>query len=84
MCTPDSRLTPRDVDILLDRRAHHLVGGTVQTGIDHVHSGVAQRTRHHLDPAVVAVEADLRQQDADPAASSSRRPIERRAVTRER
>src|SRR5690606_102393 len=53
------------VDVLLHRGERHLPGGTVKSGGDHVHPGIAQRPRNDLDAAVVAIEPDLGQHDAD-------------------
>ncbi len=53
------------VHVLLDGGGHHLVGRAVQAGIDDVHAGVAERPRHDLDAAVVAVEPDLGEKHPD-------------------
>ena len=37
----------------------------MQAGVDHIESGIAQAAGHDLDAAVVAVEADLGDQDAN-------------------
>ena len=50
------------VDVLVDGGRRHRLGRLEQAGVDHLEAGVAQDARHHLDAAVVAVEADLRHQ----------------------
>ncbi len=52
------------VGVLLDRGLHDLLGRLEETGIDHLHPGIAQRPRDHLRPAVVTVEAGLSDDDA--------------------
>ena len=54
-----------DVDVLLDRRLDDLLRRAMQAGVDDVHAGVAQRARDDLDAAVMAVEADLGDDDAN-------------------
>ena len=53
-----------DVDIFLNRRHHHLLGGAVKTGVDDIHAGVAQTAGDDLDTAVVTVQADFCDQHA--------------------
>ena len=50
---------PDDVGVLLDRRLDDLLRRLVQAGVDDLHAGVAQRPRHDLRAAVVAVETGL-------------------------
>ena len=76
------------VHVLLRGRGHDLLRALAQAGVDDLHAGVAQRARHDLGPAVVAVEAGLGDQDADLASrrarrtSSSGRPFRRSAAPR--
>ena len=65
MWTPESRLTPSTSTSSWTAAVDHLLGRAVQAGVDDVHAGVAQRPRHHLDAAVVAVEADLGEKHPD-------------------
>src|SRR5262245_17461508 len=37
----------------------------MQAGVDNLDAGVSQRPRHHLPPAVVAIQARLRDDDPD-------------------
>src|SRR5262249_23360660 len=67
-----------DVHVLLDGLLHDLLGRTLEPGVDDLHAGVAQRLRHHLGAAVVAVEPGLGDEDLHAATSS----VTRRAVTR--
>ena len=53
------------VDVLVDRRAHHLLGSLVQPRVDHVHAGVAQTAGDDLHAAVVSVEAHLGDEHAN-------------------
>jgi hypothetical protein len=62
---PGEQAHAEDVHVLLDGRVDHLLGRAVEPRVDDVHPGVAQAPRHHLDPAVVAVEPDLGEQDPD-------------------
>ena len=70
------------VDVLLDRRAHHLLGGSPQAGIDHLHAGIEQPARHHPRAHVVAVETDLGDQYPNLAAARRlrRRRIHQKSV----
>ena len=52
------------VHVLLDRLLHDLLGRALEPGVDDLHPGVAQGLRHHLGPAIVAVQAGLGDQDA--------------------
>ena len=54
-----------DVDVLLDRGLDDFFRRPVQSGVDDVHAGIAQRARDDLDAAIVAVEADLGDDDAN-------------------
>src|SRR6478609_9429440 len=54
-----------DVGVLLDRRLDDLLGRLVQAGVDDLHARVAKRAGDDLGPAVVAIEARLRDDDAD-------------------
>ena len=54
-----------DVGVFLQRRADDLLGRLPQARVDHLHAGVAQRARDHLGAAIVAIEARLRDDDAD-------------------
>ena len=56
---------PDRVGVLLDRRVDDLLGRLVEPGVDDLHTGVAQRPRDHLGPAVVAVEPRLGHHHAD-------------------
>ena len=53
------------VDVLLDGGVDDFLGRAVQAGVDDVHAGVAQRAGDDLDAAVMAVEADLGEENAD-------------------
>ena len=66
-----------DVDVFLDRGLDDLLGRAVQAGVDDVHAGVAQRARDDLDAAVVAVEPDFGDEDADRISASG---LHRQAV----
>ena len=55
------------VGVLLDRGLDDLLRRLVQPGVDHLVAGVAQCPRDDLGPAVVAVEAWLADDDADPS-----------------
>ena len=52
------------VDVLLDGGLHHHLRSLPQPGVDYLDPGVTQRARHHFDPAVVPVEADLGGEDS--------------------
>ena len=54
-----------DVDVFLDGRGSHLLGGLPETGVDDFHPGVAQGTRDDLGAAIVAVEAGLGDEDSE-------------------
>ena len=54
------------VGVLLDGGLHDLLGRLVQPGVDDFHAGVAQRPRDHLGAPVVAVQARLGDDDANP------------------
>jgi hypothetical protein len=59
----------RDADgvgVLLDHRLGDLLRRLVQAGVDDLHAGVAERASDDLRAAVVAVEADLCDNDSDP------------------
>ena len=53
-----------DVHVLLGRRRGHLVGGDPHSQVDNLHAGVAQRAGNDLDTAVMAVQAELGEEDA--------------------
>ena len=53
------------VGVLVGDGADDGLGRLPQAGVDDVHAGVAQGAGHDLDAAVVAVEADLGEHDAD-------------------
>ncbi len=55
---------PDGVGVLLDRRLDDLLGGLMETGVDHLHARVAQGAGDDLGPAIMAVEAGLRDHDA--------------------
>ena len=59
---------PDRVGVLLKHGLDDLLGRLVQTGVDHLHAGVAQRAGDDLRPAVVPVETRLRHDDSDLAA----------------
>src|SRR5579883_2182176 len=50
---------PHRLDVLLERRLRNHLWGLADTGVDHLHAGVAERPRHHLRPSIVPVEARL-------------------------
>ena len=50
---------PEDVRVLLEHRFGQLIRPAAQTGVDHLHARVAKPARDHLDPAIVAVKADI-------------------------
>ena len=52
------------VDVLVDRGGGHGVRRLEETGVDHLEAGVAQDPGDDLHPAVVPVEADLRNENA--------------------
>ena len=56
---------PQHVHVLLDGGGHDLLRRPVEARVDDVHPSVAERAGHHLGAAVVAVEADLGDQDPD-------------------
>src|SRR5438270_421149 len=58
---------PDGVGVLLDGGGHDLLGRLVQARVDDLEAGVAQRARHALGAAVVAVEAGLGDDHADGA-----------------
>ena len=58
---------PDGVGVLLDDGLDDLLGRLVQPGVDDLHPRVAQRAGDDLRAAVVAVEARLGDDDADPA-----------------
>src|SRR5262249_43167133 len=51
--------------VLVGDGADDGLGRLPESGVDDVHAGVAEGAGDHLDAAVVAVEADLGQHDAD-------------------
>ena len=53
------------VSVLFLGSGHDRRGGLAQAEIDDLHAGVAQDAGDDLDAAVVAVEAELRQHDAN-------------------
>src|SRR6478672_13967724 len=55
-----------DIDVLVARDRGDGLGRLAEPAVDDLHARVAQRARHHLDAAVVAVEPDLG--DEHPAA----------------
>src|SRR2546426_8834526 len=56
---------PDRVDVLLDRRRHDVLRRLPQARVDDLHARVPEGARDHLHPAVVAVQARLRHEDAD-------------------
>jgi hypothetical protein len=60
-----------DVDVLLEGGADGGKRGLPEAGVDDLHAGVAEVADDELGPAVVAVEADFRDQDADRAVHGS-------------
>src|SRR3989304_1206603 len=48
-----------DIDVLLQRRLSEHLRGLADAGINALQAGVAQGPRHHLRPAVMAIEARL-------------------------
>ena len=65
MCAPDRMLTPMTSTSSWIAASTTSSGVRCKPGVDDVHAGVAQRARDDLDAAVVAVEADLGDDDAD-------------------
>jgi hypothetical protein len=61
---------PDRIDVLVDRGGGDRFGRLEQTGVDDLVAGVAQDASDDLDPPIVAVEADLGDQDP-PAKRSS-------------
>jgi hypothetical protein len=59
---------PDDVDILVDGDARHLLRGEMEAAVHHLHASIAQGPRHDAGTAVVSIEADLGDQDADRSA----------------
>src|SRR5436190_5915411 len=64
VCTRENRQAD-DVGVLLQRRRGDHFRRLAQSGIDDFHAGVAQRARDDFRAAIVAVEAGLRDDDAD-------------------
>src|SRR5262245_46972357 len=77
---------PHHVHVFLNRFLHDLLGGALEPRVHHLDTGVAQRLRDHLGPAVVAVEAGLRDEhlhDATagrPGSSATMWPVTRPAA----
>ena len=65
MCAPGEDRQPDGVGVLLDHGLHDLLRRLVQTRVDDLHPGVAQRAGDDLRAAVVTVEAGLGDDDAD-------------------
>ena len=53
------------VDVFLDRRRHDHLGGLVEPGVDDLEARVPERPGDDLRPAVVAVEADLSDEQSE-------------------
>ena len=53
------------VYIFLDGRKRHFFRGSVQAQIDHIHPGITQGAGHDLDSAIMAIQPDLGDQDAN-------------------
>jgi hypothetical protein len=60
-----------DIDALLDGGGDDDLGRDAQPGVDDLHAGVAQGRGDDLGAAVVAVEARLADEDAQPAHQNS-------------
>jgi hypothetical protein len=56
---------PDGVGVLLERGLDDLLRRLVQPGIDHLHARVPERSCDDLRPAIVAVEAGLRDHDTE-------------------
>ena len=54
-----------EIGVLVGNSADDSLRRLPQSGIDDVHAGIAQRPGHHLDAAIMAIEANLRQNDAE-------------------
>src|SRR5262249_4797798 len=52
------------IGVFVGDSAHNSFGDLPKPSVDHMHAGVAQRPRHDLDAAIVAVEPDLGEHDA--------------------
>ena len=65
MWAPEQELQAEPVGVLVGDGADDGLGRLPQAGVDDVHAGVAQGAGDDLDAAVVAVEADLGEDDAD-------------------
>jgi hypothetical protein len=50
---------PEDIHIFLDGGCHNLLDSSVQSGVDNVHTCVAETASYDLCPAVVTVQPDL-------------------------
>jgi hypothetical protein len=46
---------PYTIDILLNSRAHDIFGGLVQSGVNHLHTGITESARDDFSAAVVAI-----------------------------
>ena len=56
---------PDHVHVLLDGSGDDLLRGSVEPRVDDIHPSVAERPGDHLGTTVVAVQADLGDEDAD-------------------
>ena len=63
---PAQQADSEPVGILVEGRLHDGFHRLPQAGIDHVEARIAESPRHDLDSPIVAVETDLRQDDARP------------------
>ena len=63
----------KHVGVFLQHDARDLLGRPPQSGIDHLHPGVAQRLGNHADAAIMAVQADLGEHHPDRSAVAGRR-----------
>ena len=78
MCAPDRLDSPSTAASSWRTAPKDRVGRLEDPGVDDLHAGVAQRPRDHLGPAVVAVEARLREDDLDRLFLCSLAPTPRR------
>jgi hypothetical protein len=55
----------QNIHVFLNGDGYDFIGSTVQSGVDHIHAGIAQGSRHDLDAAVVPVKAYFGEQYPD-------------------
>ena len=66
---PDRMLDAKKIGILLHRRGHYLFGRAAGVRIDNLHPRVSGSARaHHFNPAIMPIQTDLREHDANGSA----------------